>query len=97
MARLTRPPAEERVSPHTSLNRSGDRLHTSLSRTTSAPMAIPDIPRDLLEYLDTVFPDRIDSGWRDIGEVREAIGTRKVVDHLRRLHREQEQNNVPGG
>lgn len=86
MARLNRGPAEGGVSPHTSLNRNADQK-----------LAIPDITPDLLHYLDIIFPDRIDSAWVDMGDVREAIGSRKVVDHLRRLYQDQEQNNVPGG
>lgn len=86
MARLSRPSGEEGVSPHTSLN-----------RNASITVAIPDVSQDLLDYLETMFPDRINAAWRTIEEVREAIGARNVIDHLRRLHQEQEQSHVHGG
>lgn len=79
MARLSRPQDPR-----------GLRLH---SGPVLPPDALPDIPEALLDHLDTVFPDRLDVAWRDMGEVREACGARKVVDHLRALrahHQQQE-------
>ena len=85
MARLNRGEAPE-----------GIRFHQSLPRSIPPGFHIPDISKDLLEYLDVVFQDRLDPSWRDIGDVREAIGSRRVVDHLRQLFNDQEQQNVSG-
>lgn len=72
----------------------GIRLHYSTT-PSSSPSAVPIIPmisQDLLDYLDTIFPDRINVSWKDMGDVREAYGTRRVIEHLRHLYLEQQEN-----
>lgn len=97
MARLSRPSGEAGAALGGGPAGPADRLHLGLNRNASLKVVIPDVSQDLLDYLDITFSDRICGDWTTIEEVREAIGARKVVDHLRRLHEEQEQDHVPGG
>lgn len=86
MARISRPPL-------------GEDFPATLAYSGPSPLKIPlpDISKQLLDYLDAVFKDRVDPAWRDFGDVREAMGTRRVIDHLRQLREEQENSHVPGG
>ncbi len=68
----------------------GFMSHFSTNRSAPLSVSLPDVPQELLDYLDVTFPDRIDTGWRDMGDVREAHGARKVIDHLRQLKKEME-------
>lgn len=83
MARLNRSQKEE----------AGVRLHTSLSGDLFK-IDIPEISSQLLQYLEAIFPGRIGTDWNE-AKFHETVGARKVIEHLRQLHAEQEQRNVP--
>ncbi|WP_322996955.1 hypothetical protein [Castellaniella sp.] len=68
----------------------GFMSHWSTNRSASPSVSLPDIPQELLDYLDVTFPDRIDPSWQDMEDVREAQGARKVIDHLRQLKEDME-------
>ncbi|WP_237353546.1 hypothetical protein [Xanthobacter sp. YC-JY1] len=53
---------------------------------------MPEISRELLDYLDQTFPNKLDPSWTDFSQVREAIGSRNVVEHLRQLYIDQQEN-----
>lgn len=57
-------------------------------------MKAPPIPRDLLEYLQKVFPDRLpDSPMASAEEVAALVGNQQVIRHLK-VQAEKQSLNV---
>lgn len=64
------------------------------------PEQIPDVPLEIVEYLDRVFPNSVPTLEMSDREVWASVGARTVVDHLRAIVARQEKSNVyvrPGG
>jgi len=56
-------------------------------------MKIPYISNDLIQYLDTIYPNRLPEEVQgDLNQVNNMIGQQQVVAHLRAKHIEQEED-----
>jgi hypothetical protein len=52
----------------------------------------PQISEELVEYLNTYFPDRCPKMTDTERDIFAAVGARKVVDHLKALHDAQQES-----
>lgn len=77
MARIVRPEREA--------------ITRSSNTETSPDASAPSISRSLLEYLDKVFPNTLPAEGTDGHEMWATWGTRRVVDHLREVYRQQQE------
>jgi hypothetical protein len=76
------------------LDRSGGqgiRAHSSPTPPSGTPL--PSVPRDLLEYLESKFPNRLPPPNTPFEDIQRAWGRREVIDHLKEVQREIEQQN----
>lgn len=53
---------------------------------------IPNIPEDLLKFLDETYPERCPDPQSSERQIWMQVGARSVVRHLKRLYQEQNDN-----
>lgn len=61
------------------------------TKETSPTGPVPSISGDLLEYLDRTFPGELPPEGTERDELCALWGTRRVVDHLREVYRQQQE------
>ena len=55
--------------------------------------SIPDVTEDLINYLNSVYPNKLPEPGSPYSEIERAWGRREVIDHLIRLKAEIEEEN----
>lgn len=75
----------------------GNRLHDKTPEP-SPDHILPDVSRDLIEYLERRFPEALPTNTfvhdEIVVEVAKGWGRREVLEHLKEVHREIENQNA---
>lgn len=66
-------------------------IRVTSNTETSLTGPVPSISRDLLEYLEAVFPNALPAEGTPYDEVLALWGTRRVVEHLREVYAQQQE------